>query len=95
MGPPLMPPGKLNWCYANANRCWRWASETASDEHRQAFLDMAGAWRALALKEERRTVQAGSLAVLRSGYRMSAKPFAPNQLDLSGLSEINLSVEAA
>ena len=90
-----MPPGKLNWCYANANRCWLWASETTSDEHRRAFLDMAGVWRALALKEERRSVQAGSLAVLRPDYRMSVKPSAPNQLNLSGLSKINLSVEAA
>ena len=68
-----------------------------SGEHRQAFLDMAGVWRALALalKEERRSLQTRSLTVPRLDYRMSVKPSAPNQLNLSGLSEINLSVEAA
>jgi hypothetical protein len=87
-----MPAGKLRWCYANANRCWRWASESTSYEHRQAFLDMAGMWRAMALEEARRSTQTQG-PVLRSGYR--TKPSAPNQLRSSGLSEINVSVEAA
>ena len=74
-----MPAGKLRWCYANANRCWRWASASASHKQRQDFLDMAREWRALALKEQRQTVE----------------PSTPNQRRSSEMSEIILSGEAA
>jgi len=81
-----MPAGKLRWCQANANRCWRWASETTNHEYRQAFLAMARKWSGMALIEERRSV-------LRPGYR--TKPSTPDQRRSAGLSQINVSVEAA
>ena len=74
-----MPAGKLRWCYANANRCWRWASELTNHKQRQDFLDMAREWRALALKEQRRAVE----------------PSTPSQRRPSELNAIVLSGEAA
>jgi hypothetical protein len=83
-----MPAGKLRCCHAHANRCWRWASEATSDEHRQAFLDAAGVWRAMASREERR-LQAVSLPVVR--HSTSLKPSLPNQFR-SSRSDSNHSV---
>jgi hypothetical protein len=80
-----MPAGNLRWCHANANRCWRWASETTSHEHRKFFLDTARAWSELAHKDQRRGVEAGT----------SSEPSGSNQLRSLELSEINLMVEAA
>lgn len=86
-----MPAGKLRWCYANANRCCRWALETTNHEHRQAFWDMAHKWSAIALKEERRSVQAGSSS---SSTWLKKATSAPDQRRSAGLSEKNVSVEA-
>ncbi len=82
-----MPAGKLHCYHTNANRCSRWASEATSDEHRQAFLDMVGVWRALARKEERRILPTGNLSVVRDSA--SVKPSLPNQLRSLLLSDSN------
>jgi hypothetical protein len=81
-----MPAGNLRWCHANANRCWRWASEATSPEHRKFFLDTARAWSELVHGEQRRrSAQAGT----------PSEPPASNQLRSPELSDINLIVEAA
>jgi hypothetical protein len=80
-----MPAGNVRWCHTNANRCWRWASEATSHEHRKFFLDTARAWSVLAHKEQRRGAQAGP----------SSEPLASNRLCSPELTEINLMVEAA
>ena len=82
-----MTVGKLRWYYANANQCSRWASETTIDAYRQAFLDLASAWRALAMKEERRTLPAGNRPVVR--HRAAVKLPLPNQIRSSRLIESN------
>jgi hypothetical protein len=65
-----MPAGNLRWCHVNANRCWRWASETTSDEHRKFFLDTARAWSELAHKEQRRRVRAGAPSEPSASYQL-------------------------
>jgi hypothetical protein len=65
-----MPAGNLRWCHVNANRRWRWASETTSDEHRKFFLDTARAWSELAHKEQRRRVRAGAPSEPSASYQL-------------------------
>jgi hypothetical protein len=67
-----MTAGKLHCYYANANRCSRWALEATSDEYRRVFLDMAVVWGALAVTEERRTLQACSLPVVSTSMKPTA-----------------------
>lgn len=87
-----MPAGRLRWCYANANRCCHWALELTDHEQRQAFWDMAHKWSAMALQEERRSVQARG-AVFRPDNRKATS--APDQCPSAALSGNNVSVEAA
>ena len=79
-GALAMPAGKLGWCNTNANRCCLWASETTSDEQRQAFLNAAAVWRVLALKEQERKTKAASPSIGSNGYTTPVKPPAPRQI---------------
>ena len=83
-----MPAGKLHWYYVHAGRCSRWATETTSDEHREAFLNLAQVWRALALKEQRRrTVQSGRLPPV---IVPAARMFISNSANLPSDASIRL-----
>jgi ferric-dicitrate binding protein FerR (iron transport regulator) len=84
-----MPAGKLHCYHTNAERCSRWASEATSDEHRQAFLHLAGVWTGLALIEEQQRLKAARLpVVVRATHRFtSANIPQPISVHLEGREE--------